>query len=442
MRKYILSLVIILALGACKKSANNPAPTPPTTQNAPPKISYPSQLTLTVGKHIAIAPVNRGGEVPATLYGQVTTFAGSTVRASGYVNANGTAAEFNTPQQLVGDNQGNVYVADTYNNAIRKISPNGTVTTFAGSLTGIIGNKDAADTSALFNFPDGITIDATGNFFVSDYSNNAIRKITPAGVVSTFYKATALFGPGGICFDNSGNLIVSAQDANQVVKISSTAVLTIIAGSLADTGGYVNGTGTSAVFYTPTDVKTDTAGNIYVVDMENSAIRKITPQGVVTTFSGTQPGPDARDGNSYLFRSPAGIAIGAGGVMYVADLGTSQVQRIMPDGTVSLVAGSVISVYGDADGLGSAATFFEPAYIYIDNTGTAYVSDIVNFNIRKIVLTGYTYQGDKLPPGLTFDAKTGTISGTPTAQSATIHCTITGFNIKGFSASSIAITVY
>lgn len=439
MRKYILSLVIILAFGACRKSKNDPSPS--TTQNAPPDISYPSSLTFPAGLYTAIAPVNRGGEVPATIYGQVTTLAGSSVMAKGYVNAGGTAAQFNTPQQLAGDNQGNLYVADSYNNAIRKISLNGMVTTFAGSLTGISGKKDAADTAALFNFPDGIATDATGNFFVSDYNNNAIREITPAGVVSTFYKATALFGPGGICFDNSGNLIVTAQDANQVVKISPAGVLTIIAGSATGASGYVNGTGTSAEFYTPTDVKADAAGNIYVVDFVNSAIRKVTPGGVVTTFSGTPAGSDAWNGNPYLFRNPAGIAIGAGGVIYVADLGTSQIQRIMPDGTVSLVAGSITGLYGDTDGAGSAARFFEPAYIYIDSTGTAYVSDMVNHNMRMIVLTGYTYQGDKLPAGLTFDAKTGIISGTPTTASAVIHCTITAFNIKGFSASNITITV-
>jgi len=438
MRKYFLSFVIILALGACRKSANDPSPS--KSQDAPPEISYPSQVTFTVGQHVDITPVNRGGEVPATLYGQVTTFAGDTVEAKGYANANGMAALFNSPQQLVGDDQGNLYVADSFNNAIRKISPNGTVTTFAGSLTGVNGNKDAADTSARFNYPDGITMDAAGNFFVSDYSNNQIRKITPAGVVSTFYKATVFFGPGGICFDNSGNLIVAAQDANQVVKISPTGVLTVIAGSVNNTSGYVNGTGTSAIFSMPTDVNTDAAGNIYVADFNNSAIRKITAAGVVSTFSGTPEGPVPSE-NPYLFKNASGISRGAGGVMYVADLGTSQIQRIMPDGSVSLVAGSVTGLYGATDGAGSGARFFEPAYIYIDNTGTAYVSDIVNQNIRKIILTGYTFQGDKLPPGLTFDYRTGVISGTPTTKTATLHCTITAFNIKGFSVSNVTILV-
>ncbi len=116
-----------------------------------------------------------------------------------------------SPYTAVGDAAGNLYVADAYNNAIRKITPNGTVTTFAGSLTGVPGFVDATGTAALFNNPQGIAMDASGNLFVSDYGNNAIRKITSAGAVSTFYQAPGAFGPTGVCFDNSGNLIVAAQ---------------------------------------------------------------------------------------------------------------------------------------------------------------------------------------------------------------------------------------
>ncbi|MEO6849645.1 MAG: hypothetical protein ABI203_04310 [Mucilaginibacter sp.] len=362
MKKYFLPAIIIFVLGACKK--NDPSP---VSQDAPPGASYSANIVFTAGKYADIKPVNRGGAVPATIYGDVTTLAGSTEGASGYVNTNGTAALFNAPQQLTHDSQGNIYVADSKNNAIRKISPDGTVTTFAGSLTGLNGDKDDTSASALFDFPDGITTDAAGNFFVSDYNNYAIRKITPAGAVSTFYQGAALAGANGLCFDKSGNLFVALQNSNQVAKISTAGVLTIIAGSPAGAIGYVNGTGASATFFEPTDVKADAAGNVYVVDLGNNAIRKITPTGVVTTFSGTPAGPDA-GGNPYLFRNPSGIAIGPGGVMYVADLANAQVQRIMPDGTVSLVAGSLIGTYGDADGAGSAARFFEPAYISIDDT--------------------------------------------------------------------------
>lgn len=437
MKKIFLpAMILLLGFGSCKKNDISPS----TNQDTPPEISYPSRLVFTAGKSSAVTPVNRGGEVPATLYGQVTTFAGSTEGASGYMNAAGTAALFNAPQQLVGDSQGNLYITDTNNNAIRKISADGTVTTFAGSPTGLSGYTDAPGVSALFDFPDGITIDASGNLFVSDYNNNAIRKISPAGVVSTFYQNTSLSGPNGLCFDNSGNLIVTLQLAEQVVKISPAGVAAVIAGSPDGTSGYANGAGSSAMFFYPTDVKADASGNLYVADMGNNDIRKIIADGIVSTFSGTPAGPDAQTDPKY-FQSPSGIALAAGGVMYVTDLGFANVQRIMPDGTVSLVAGSLTGLSGDLDGLGSAARMYEPVYIYVDNNGAAYVSDMVNHNIRKIVLTGYTYQGDKLPAGLTFNAKTGTISGTPAAQSGPISCTITAFNIKGFSVAHLTISV-
>jgi streptogramin lyase len=434
MKKIILLAIITLALGACRK--NNVSPS--SNQDTPPDISYPSP-TLHVGQTISMSPKNRGGEVPATLYGQVTTFAGGTYVPTGYVNGNGAAASFNQPQQMTQDIKGNLYVADSQDNAIRKISPDGTVTTFAGSLAGTNGYKDAADTSARFDYPDGITIDAAGNLFVSDYNNKAIRKITPAGAVSTFYTTNTLFGPAGLCFDHSGNLIVAAQDANQVVRISPAGVLTSIAGSADGTSGYVNGMGASAQFYFPEDVKVNSAGDIYVADYVNNDIRSISPTGVVTTLAGTPAQPDAQQ-NPNQFFAPTGIAIGAGGVVYVANIGGAQVKRLMPDGTVSLVAGSITSETGDVDGVGSGARFYDPIYIYSDNNGTAYVSDWVLQKIKKIVLTGYTFKGN-LPPGLTFDYRTGVISGTPTTKTGVVNYTITAFNKYGFSVANFTIKV-
>ena len=169
-----------------------------------PNISYsPGSNTVTAGVAFSISPTNSGGAVPATTYGQVITLAGSTTATTGYVNATGTAARFNAPETIVGDASGNLYVADANNNAIRMVSSSGVVTTFAGSDTGASGFTDATGTSARFSEPDGLAIDASGNLYVSDYNNNAIRKITSAGVVSTFYHPSGTFGPSGICFDAS-----------------------------------------------------------------------------------------------------------------------------------------------------------------------------------------------------------------------------------------------
>ncbi|MFI5136248.1 MAG: putative Ig domain-containing protein [Sphingobacteriales bacterium] len=404
-----------------------------------PSISYGNAIhTLIPGVPFSISPANSGGTIPATTYGNVKTFAGSPSETAGYINANDTSALFNFPLQMVKDALGNLYVADGTNNAIRKVTPAGVVTTFAGSLTGLSGLADSTGTAALFNYPDGIAIDGSGNLFVSDYNNNAIRKITPGGVVSTFYISYSTFGPGGLCFDNSGNLIVAAQDASQIISISSSATATVIAGT---TPGYANGAAGSAQFNTPTDVRVDGSGNIYVVDFENNAIRKITSSGVVSTFagsavSGNTPGYADGVGTAAVFNNPTALAIGPGGVIYVADMYNNDIRRIMPDGTVSLLAGSAAQASGDTNGAGAAAGFNLPDYIYIDNAGTAYVAELAANRIRKIALTGYSEKGT-LPSGLAFNATTGIISGSPTGSITIKTDTVNAWNASGYSANTI-----
>jgi RHS repeat-associated protein len=402
-----------------------------------PVISYGSSATLTSGTAFSLSPTNTGGAIPATAYGQVTTIAGSRFGSSGYVNGIGTAARFKTPQRIVGDGAGNLYVADYGNNAIRKVTSAGVVTTFAGSATGVSGNADGTGTAALFSGPEGLVFDPSGNLFVADNGNNSIRKITPAGVVTTFYTAPGSFGPAGMCFDNSGNLIVAAKHVSQIWKITPAGVATTIAGN---TYGYTNGTGTAALFENPADVQVDPSGNIFVADYLNNAIRKITPAGVVTTYAGSTVSGNTGgyvNGSSTAarFNNPTGVAFVPGGILYVEDFVNNDIRKIMPDGTVTLVAGSPTQVVGTVDGTGTAATFSNPIDLYIDGTGTGYDLDM-GTSVRKILLTGYTISG-ALPAGLTFDPATGIISGTPTGTITTQTDTITAYNAGGYSIAMV-----
>ncbi|WP_426672077.1 putative Ig domain-containing protein [Mucilaginibacter sp. McL0603] len=411
-------------------------------QSVLPNITYPAMNNLTAGTSFSISPTNTGGAVPQTTYGQVTTLAGSTFPVWAYVNGTGTAARFNDPFGTVTDASGNVYVADFGNNAIRKITPAGVVTTFAGSLSGTAGTTDGTGTAALFNEPDGLAIDGSGNIYVADYGSNRIRKITPAAVVTTFYTNTATsFGPAGLCFDHSGNLIVAAQDGNKIESISPSGVMTIIAGN---NYGYTNGTGTAAAFELPEDVQVDGSGNIFVADYLNNAIRKITPAGVVTTFAGSNVSGNTGDfadgvGTAARFNNITGVALGSGNIIYVADLYNNAIRKITPDGTVSEVAGNVWQAEGAADGAGTTASFNQPADLYIDGTGTGYIADSGNGSIRKIVLTGYKLSGT-LPAGLTFDPTTGIISGMPGANLITVTDTVTAYNAYGFSTTLVTFT--
>ena len=419
-------------------------PAPQIAPGKAPVIAYhPATAKVTGTIPFSISPTNTGGAVPKTLYGQVTTFVGSPT--FGYVDSTGTAAEFSWPQDMVKDAAGNLYVTDAMNNSVRKVTPAGKVTTYAGSPKGVAGFIDGRDTSARFSWPNGITIDTLGNLYVSDLYNNSIRRISPAGEVSTLYgDPTVFYQQGPIFFDNSGNLIIAGQTSTTVAKVSPAGVATIIAGA-PGFSGYINGPAASAQFANPSDVRMDASGNLIVADADNNAIRKISPSGVVSTLAGSTVPFNA---GGYInaadtaarFSDPIGAEVGPGGIIYVCDLNNNDIRKIMPDGKVSLLAGSATQMPGDADGVGTAAQFNLPTYMrFLDTTGVAYISENTGDRIRKIVMTGYTLNGT-LPPGLAFDATTGIISGAANAPFAAQTDTITAYNAHGYFTTILTIS--
>lgn len=319
----------------------------------------------------------------------VATFAGSGL--SGSTNATGTAASFYNPIGVCVDASGNIYVADYANHKIRKVSPAGAVTTLAGS--GTPGNTDATGTAASFNSPNGVCADASGNIYVADYGNNKIRKISPAGAVTTFAGSGALGStdatgtaasfnsPIGVCVDASGNIYVADSSNRKIRKISPTGVVTTFAGS--GVSGSTDATGTSASFNNPADVCADASGNIYVADYNANKIRKITPAGVVTTLAGSGAvGSINAVGTAASFNGPRGVCADASGNIYVADKNNYKIRKISLAGVVTTYAGSGIS--GSTDATGTAASFNTPYGVCADASGNIYVSDSYNHKIRKI----------------------------------------------------------
>ncbi len=222
--------------------------------------------------------------------GTVSIFAGT-----GVAGASNTAdsVSFNSPLGVAVDGSGNVYVADYENNLVRKITQGGVVSTLAGS--GAKGAHDGLDTAATFNLPESLAVDAVGNVYVADNGNNLIRKVTPAGQVSTFAgngqsgrndgtgAAASFNSPFGIAIDADGNLYVADSGNNMIRKITPGGTVTTIAGS--GSRGANDGTGSAASFNTPAGIAVDKSGNIYVADENNNLIRKITHAGAVTTVS-------------------------------------------------------------------------------------------------------------------------------------------------------------
>ena len=336
-------------------------------------------LSGAIGFSLLLCSSSGGGPGPF----MVTTLAGST---QGYMDGTGTAAQFYSPSGVAVDSSGNVYVADTINNRIRKIDPAGVVTTLAGSSAGYV---DDTGTAAKFSSPTGVAVDSSGNVYVADFGNNRIRKIDPAGVVTTFAGSTSgdddgtgtaaqFYNPYGVAVDSSGHVYVADSNNHRIRKISPTGVVTTFAGS---SSGNADGTGTAAQFDQPYGVAVDSSGHVYVADLGNSRIRKIDPAGVVTTLAGSSAGDADGTGSAAQFNSPHGVAVDSSGNVYVADLGNNRIRKIDPAGVVTTFAGSTS---GYMDGALTAAKFKDPSGVTVDSSGNVYVADNNNHRIRKI----------------------------------------------------------
>jgi hypothetical protein len=326
----------------------------------------------------------------------VTTLAGSAgVAGSG----NGMSAQFNEPEGVAVDQNGNVYVADTGNAAIRLITSGGSVSTPAGS-PGSLGSTDATGNSALFYQPTGIAINSAGTLYVADYFNNTIRQISSSWVVTTLAglagttgssdganSSARFWGPQGLAVGGTGTVYI-ADTANSTIRTMTAAgVVSTLAGSASD--GSANGATTSARFYTPQNVVVDSSSNIYVADTQNSVIRKITPSGVVSVLAGTAGvfGSAEGTGPSVQFSGPQGVAVDSGGNIYVADTGNSTIRKITSGGVSSTLAGAAGNP-GNADGTGPTAQFNQPEGVAVDSANNVYVADTWNHTIRKITSGG------------------------------------------------------
>lgn len=328
-----------------------------------------------------------------TTAGVVDTWAGGAT-LPGLVNATGTNARFSAPVGIIAEADGTLYVSDSNNGLIRKVSPAAEVTTFAtlGSVP---------DASVELTTPAGLVRDGSGIFTVADLGNHRLLSVSAAGVASTALGAAALPGatnatgaaarfdtPTAVAFADDGRVFVADSGNNVIRVIATDGTVSTLAGTAGESG-FADGTGAEARFSIPTGIAVDTAGTAYVADSGNHVIRKITPAGVVTTLAGAATFPGSQDGESTVARffQPSGLAVDARGNVFVADAGNHAIRKVTPTGTVTTLAGQ-LGISGSQDGTGTGARFSTPVGVAVAADGTVFVADQLNYAIRQVTSAG------------------------------------------------------
>ncbi|HLK62175.1 MAG TPA: IPT/TIG domain-containing protein [Bryobacteraceae bacterium] len=352
----------------------------------------------------------------------IATIAGN--GTAGFADGGATsAAELSSPFALAVDSSGNLYISDSGNQRIRKVS-SGNVSTIAGNGTVGFAGDGAAATSAEFANPQGIALDSGGNLYIADSNNGLIRKVSTNGNISTI-AGNVTSGPGyvdapvatngqlslptGIAVDTSGNIYISEGAStggfvpgnNRIRKVSSSGVLTTYGGNGVVGSSGDNGTALSAHLNNPLGLAVDKAGNLYIADTGNHKIRRIDTRGIITTVAGTGTAGFSGDGGtatSAQLNNPTGVAVDSSGNLYIADRNNFRIRMVSPAGIITTIAGKAQSGYTGDGGLATNATLKFPTGAAVDAAGNVYVADNQNSVVRQ--LTPNAPAGSTTPPAI------------------------------------------
>lgn len=381
-------------------------------QGSEARFNRPADVAVDAAGNVYVADMSNETVRKITPEGLVSTLAGSSGE-SGDADGQGLNARFHTPSGLAVDSQGNVFVSDTENHLVRKIDRNGLVSTFAG-ISGEAGDRDGPGDQAQFNSPAAVALAPDGSLYVADSDNHLIRKISPSGRVSTVAgltneegasdgagKQARFSAPQGLTVDSAGAVYVADTGNETLRKITPAGLVSTVAGQ-AGKSGHRDAAGAAARFSGLMGVQVDAVGTIWVVDGDNHVLRQVTPQGLVSTWVGSvdKPGNTDGTGSHARFNSPSGLARDAAGNVYVADTFNEVIRKITPTGEVTTLAGWAPNP-GKGNGTGQGARFDQPQSVAVDPAGVLYVADRENHTLRKVLPSGLvtTVAGKAGEPG-------------------------------------------
>ncbi len=368
-------------------------------------LSFPVGVAVDAAGNLYIADTFNARVLKVTPDGTSSTVAGNGLTGFSGDGGPATNASLNFPSGIAVDAAGNLYVADYFNRRVRKVGPDGVITSLAGNGLFKYAGDNGPAASAALNVPSAVAVDSAGNLYIADRDNQRVRKVGPDGTIVTLAGngaagfsgdggpagSASLNTPVGVAADARGNIYVADRNNRRIRKVASDGTMTTVAGdgNIGFSGD--GGPATAARMRTPAAVTADAAGSVYIADTDNQRVRKVSPDGIMSTAAGNGVAGFSGDGGpatSATFRNPSGVAADAGGNLYIGDRGNRRVRKVSSGGTISTVAGNGVSGSSGDGGPATSASVGAPEGVAADAGGNLYIADTDNYRIRKVNSVG------------------------------------------------------